>query len=336
MNLPQPSLPFALPVTGPLPLFPAPGHLLLDNSALEKLARCPRAFEYERVALRQPAGDKAALVFGKAVHSALEARYSIADPRQPLSPAERASVLQAGADALPPMPPDEWRTADRLRDLIDKYLAEYPVDDWRVLAVEQPFCLPLGVAEPLGCVPHADGGVTCEVQVWYAGRIDLIIETADGVLMTPDHKTTSRYGSEYVAGGVNSGQFRGYCWAASKLLQRPCNWSLVNVLICRPHTASGKGKPTEFDRQPHYYSDELIDEWRQDVLQHCESVLRYSQAGRWPRQPSACVGKFGLCGYHDICRAASAQRAAVLASPVFQDCAWSPLRNNENGTPEAS
>lgn len=331
MNFPLPPLPFTLPATGPLPLFPAPGHLLLDNSALERLARCPRAFEYERVHQRQPAGDKAALAFGKALHAALAARYSVADPRQPLSAAQLAEVVQTGVAALPAVPPDEWRTPDRLDDLIRKYLAEHPADDWCVLAVEQPFCLSLGTGYTEHAYTRTDGQESYEWQVWYAGRIDLVVENSDGLLVTPDHKTTSRYGSEYVAGGVNSGQFRGYCWAARHLLGRPCNWSLVNALICRPHTTSGKGKPTEFDRQCHYYSDELIEEWRQDVLQHCESILRYSQAGRWPQQPSACVGKYGLCGYHDVCRAAPAQRAAVLASPVFQDCQWSPLRDDTEG-----
>ena len=327
--------------------------LQIDNSSLEVFNACARSAEYKLVHARQ-GGEKPALVYGGAIHDGLEhyyknfhlPQYTVARDTLKEEMFEKASKKYETYS--PPL--GEWRTLDRACDTLSKYLNEYKDEPFKVRQVDDtpqveiPFSLPLTVVDfgpgaqateytfselvdPETWLPdqHPDSNVILkEVRVYWTGKIDVVIDL-DMQSWIMDHKTSSMVGPTFFKDFELSQQTLGYCWAAEQIYNERFAGLLVNVLVGRKPTKTGI--PTAFERQRYHYRQDQIDEWQQDVTTLVSDFVANLARSNFPKMTKWCVGKYGLCEYHEVCSLPPHTRLPILFSDSFVDSTWSPLND---------
>jgi len=330
---------------------PGEFNLQIDNSSLEVFNACAKSAEYKLVDARE-APPKAALTYGSAVHEGLEVYYrdktlgikSDTEMRQDMFAAAQVPFEKQ------PVPLDEWRTSDRAIDTLQRYMKHYEHEDIvvqtrdNVPLVEMPFSLPLTVLEYAptqlnwkfselvdpSTYPDelADKPVEVNrINVYWTGKIDLVLTLDGRDTWISDHKTTSMLGGTYWADFELSNQTIGYNWAGWKIIGELPRGLLLNVIYSRPPLKSGLVK-TEFHRHRYYYRQDQIEEWEYNtsilVSDFCSNLLR----GEFPMMFRWCVGKYGVCPYHDVCKSPASQRRMVLNTDLYSDVTWSPLNKD--------
>lgn len=298
------------------PIFPPVDNTIyIDNSTLERFTKCARSFEYYAVKRRQSAGQRIALVFGSAIHAAMEARYN---------GATLAAQRDAGFKILNEIEIDasEHRNTEFLERVIKEYDSYCLVnDDFTPIAVagkrfvEQAFALPLGTVR---------GPKGVEYTVIYTGKIDLLVNHNGGIIPV-DHKTTSMFGPSFFDDFVNSAQPHGYAWAAGQLLNQPITGYLINAIVVRKPTKTGTA--IEFARQPYFIEPGRIDEWHENTLWLIQRAVNDWMNNMFPMYTSSCIGRYGKCEYFETCTVQKEGRERVLQSGLYQNVTWNPLHN---------
>lgn len=336
----------------PVPEEPNSYYFTVDNSSLEYFTKCARAAEYYLVRSREPNRSAAALVFGGALHKAVEIT---------LKHGVNEATIQKGVGAIythfETLPPavEEWRTPDLAVEVFKKYCAKYPYELFSVARsetgeplVEIGFAIPLGsvklgtrvkytaqqlvvlgnVDEACGWQPDstAEGLLIDKIYILWSGRMDAILEW-DGMFWVMDHKTTSIAGPGFYNDFILSMQTVGYTWAASKITGHRVAGLVLNALVTRKPTKTGKA--IEFERRRYPYSDDLLDEWEQDVMEIITQFFSRLQSGHFPKETAWCEAKYGQCKYHEVCTLPRAQRNVMLQGNLFRDVTWNPLHIND-------
>lgn len=182
-----------------------------------------------------------------------------------------------------------------------------------------------------------------EIPIIYTGRIDLPI-SIDGQIFVMDHKTTGMLGSSFFDAKRLSSQQRGYCWAFQELAKKPVAGYVINAIRTKEPpqyvTAGGERKSTSKTTNPQTWWEESfqrekfllqpgqLDEWKQNVISLIEEFLWHYSRGYMPMRTGnehACVN-YGKCQFFDVCRLHSDDRGMMLASGLFMDNVWSPLK----------
>ena len=306
----------------PLPL--THGALLLDNSALEKYTTCKRSFEYNTINKRTLANNKSALIYGGAVHKALELRSHgrIID--------DQLAALHAYFEVNPfEVNDSEWRSPQIAADLVRLYNREYSIEPYDILSYTAKDGLPIKAIE----VPFMHfltdiyiPSITRDViPVYYTGRIDLVVVDHNKSIYIMDHKTTSMTGARFFDEFALSSQMLGYCWAVQQSIQKPVNGYIVDALCSRKPTRTGV--PFELTRQQFYTDQDAINEWRTNLGYLITDIVRDHERSYYPMETKWCVGKYGRCPYFDVCTVPQSGRAALLQSNLFTDSTWSPLNH---------
>lgn len=308
--------------------------IVLHCTQAQELDLCPQKFYYHYGQQIETTGARPALNYGGAAHKALKVRFSSQLPTLDLIEQAQLAILDEWFNERP-QPSDEWRNAERCKDLIRAYNEHYPEHDWTVLGVEEEFEIRVGE------VTLNDVGET--TPCYLAGRKDLIVAWHEG-LWVVDHKTCQDWGSgdsnSHLDEGKMSFQFRGYAWAereaqrtlapqdvTSAPLRRtlPVLGTVGNYLVSRkPYSRPpANGRPAaprnEFHQEAFPFTDASLDEWRSEFLAKCEDLLRHELAADWAlhRKRGAC-GHWGRCEFYDVCAAQPGDREALLTSSLFQ------------------
>lgn len=316
----------------------------IDNSSLEYFSKCARASEYYIVRSREPDRSAASLNFGGALHKGLEVfmRYGVSEATL----AKGKANIYEHFESRPP-PVEEWRTADHAIKVFEKYAKQYPLELWEVARdpqgsplVEIPFAIPLGSIEVNDFIqyspsmvvapeehawkPHFEAGgmYIKKVYILWSGRMDAILYW-DNQFWVLDHKTTSIAGPGFFNDFLLSMQTVGYTWAGEKILGQQIAGLVLNALICRKPTPTGK--TIELVRRRYPYSRDLIEEWEDDVMELITRFFSALKRGKFPKQTAWCQGKYGQCKYHEVCNLPRASRSIHLQSNLFRDVTWNPL-----------
>jgi len=248
--------------------------LTLDNSTSEKLNTCPRSFEYYAWR-RRTSLAREELVFGGAIHNALEVYYTGKS-------AEAHEEIYAHFLANPPSYVD-WRTPDLACKVMDKYMVKYPLSNEPFSiavingkpAVEIPFEVPIGYQEINQLINISESEIVedgeensgfyiSKIHFVWSGKIDLIVIDPQGNYWVMDHKTSSILGAQFFEQFYLSQQMMGYVFACQELLGRDIKGLWLNALITRRPTKTGVGM--DFVREKIAYTPEHIQEWKRDVM----------------------------------------------------------------------
>jgi hypothetical protein len=206
----------------------------------------------------------------------------------------------------------------------------------REIMVEMSFALPLFThrnSDPIK-------GVSDEVPVIYSGRIDLPISFRDeiGVL---DNKTSSQLGSMFWDEMRMTAQMRGYAWAFNKVTGKDVKAFYVNGIrtkeipqyVQKGKTFQREGKTSDskswwgdtLQREKFYLKPGELKEWEYNTIDLVEEFFWHYSRGYMPMKTKWCT-VYGKCPYYDVCQLAPEDRDLYLASGLFSDNVWSPLR----------
>jgi hypothetical protein len=312
-----------------------PSHFLVDNSKLELITTCPQLAYLSIIRSLRPSGESPALRYGGFIHRALAYRYRRIGQGHEWSEDVQIRILQH-AFTKAPCDIEGWRNLDSAVKTIRAYNAAWIADS--VVVAKRSNGLPL-VEQPFA----VDTGVTLHGRrIVYIGRIDLVLDTSNGLLVV-DHKTTSLLGDSFWLDQAVSPQHRGYCWALKETLgQRPMGYE-VNAVATRESivnfdfdpitgrlitTGKSKAVPCEFARSPlTTVSDGQLHEWYDNMLCIVDNFLSYVDRGIYPSHKKHCVHKYGICPFYHVCNSSLSfdDREAALQSSAFVENTWSPL-----------
>ena len=204
-------------------------------------------------------------------------------------------ALQNGRDPdrIPPPETAMPIVADRIGDLgremlpvavemVRAYLQRYPLETFRVIAVEEPVAMRFG-------------------EALYTARLDLTVQEPDGRIYVYDTKTTSMMKSQTVRRYTLHGQFFGQAYLARSKWGDSFGGVVVNVIdeTGRCHRERTPPSPFMFRHFPG------VIEVTAKNIEHAKEV-NGDDAGKWASfaapDEQICFGPYGQCPAFDLCR----------------------------------
>jgi hypothetical protein len=318
--------------------------LEIDNSSLEYFNSCARSAEYQLVHKRGFDGSSATM-YGGAIHNFLERNV------RGVSFEDNVRAMQEEFALMPPKDVDDWRTFDHALTAMQMYRTMYAQrDDFGVAfdgknqpLVEVPFRLPLTTIDLDATIPYTAELIVVDdptpkpvkvkrVHIYWTGKIDLLgWHGADmPVPAVMDHKTTSMLGPTFFKDFELSQQVVGYVWATRQLVEplglpREFAGTLTFILdVIAGRKPSRTGVQNEFVRQKYVYTEAMLLEWQVNVSHLTADFLAHLLRGYFPMQTKWCVGKYGMCPFHDVCVLPANLRLQHLYA-AYAPVKWSPL-----------
>lgn len=324
----------------------------IDGTCFEKYTTCRRSFEYYGIRKRELGERRSPLEAGAIFHSLMEHRRRkqhlvdlkvIEAEQEQLAHLYYAGWKLAGSpemmtilggpetttdyakmcERFPGFTPalDDFRTETHMIDAIRAYNKTYSVepfdlvfDDKGAPMVELSFAFPLVTLNAPLLHPRP-------ITFYWMGKIDLPTKWADGY-WNSDIKTATRdNGFEEFA---NDQAQIGYLWALQKILNAPVEGFMIDKVLWRAPTKTGKG--IEFKRHKERIAADRIAEWEHNTIAICEDIVNDAVRGYFPMESKWCMGKYGTCPYLMVCKLSPAGRDVLLASTFYKDVTWSPLR----------
>lgn len=273
--------------------------MCINASSIDIIMTCPRKAEYALSRDLRGSDESEALVFGTAIHSALEAFYRAAPGSRKIEDLHQA--FDAAAEGKLLAESNEKRSIENGHKILSKYFEVYANDPWVIYTdnqgpfVERSFELEFSVAK-YNDLPFS---------VYVHGQIDAILQnTETGELVVCDHKTTSTVSD--LMNRVNPNlQFSLYAWAANELGIKT-DRVMVNAIqvaktkcdLLRVFTSRGE------------------DDWSElrSTVHAAARTYHEAQAKKsWPMNTSSC-SNYGGCQYLEICSTAKGQRENMIRS----------------------
>ena len=212
--------------------------------------------------------------------------------------------------------------------------------------VELSFALPLFTWKGKLPVTEQEANHTPEtffkeqtIPVFYTGRIDLPY-TQDNQIWIRDIKTTSMLGSQFWDKMRMLAQARGYCWAFEQLTKKKVTGYQIDAIRTKEppqyviNGTPGKGGKAvnpetwwneSLARERFYLKDGELDQWKNNVIELLEEFFWHYSRGYMPMKTAWCT-QWGKCQYYDVCNLAPQDRGIMLASGLFMNNEWSPLK----------
>lgn len=272
------------------------GKFYINSSSVEIIQTCRRKAQYALSRNLRGEDESEALLFGTAIHMALEAFYSA-----PIVNGERQLTLEQFQDAfvdvavqsLGHLPDSDKRSVANGKKIIEKYWEVYQNDPWVVVkdaqgpVVERKFEFESRIP---GVVIH--------------GQIDCLLQNVEtGEIVVCDHKTSSSLGSDFMNRIKPNTQFSIYAWAAQVM-----GYKVSRVMVNGIQVAKTK---TDLMRV-------FTDRTEIDLMEMFEtiedSVNLYKQSEErnlWPINSASC-GQWGGCQYRDICSLSAPFRETAI------------------------
>lgn len=310
----------------PLPLVDS-NTFLIDNSALE-LLRCPRLFLYQFLCKRVKSVPNTGANFGSGMHRGWEVRT-----RRCFNKAVKPEDIPFIHDAMRkyfeenPQPENEFRTFDHACRCMEAYNEQYGDEKFDILRdrnnnhiIESSFAFPFATVKGR--------------QVVYTGKIDTGIGDSYGS-WSFDHKTHSAIsdsGPRWESQMMMDGGQIGYVWALQKTLgYSPMGYIIDGIRIRAPrkkdeYTGVPPVDATDLQRIPVFVTQDTIDEWYENTIHLIEQIFDWHEQGFFPMYRWACVHKYGVCDFYDVCSVSRSNRQANLDSNMFEENKWSPLK----------
>lgn len=298
----------------------------INSSSLGVILACPRKSYYTlKRGLRSKVGSPA-LVYGSAIHKALEIFYSHPREERAIPPRfkEKSEQMAFGhspesehflfkavesfvteAQQLRMLPDTDKRSLSSGIWLLQNYFNTYINDPYVVYSdengpvTERKFTLTL----------YKD--TSLEVELF--GTIDVVLQhEVNKVILPADHKTSSVVGNDFFNRLKPNHQYTGYILGAQQVLGIDSDQFLVNCLQVKARPLTARGSGPHFTRQVTKRSDQDIQEFKEAVLWAVRSYLLWDETNVWPIGHVDQCGMYGGCQYLDICGAPDQLRENMI------------------------
>lgn len=256
----------------------------VNASSVDIINTCPRKAEYALLRGMRKEDESEALVFGKAIHAALETLYRADPAKRSLS--DMIAAFEAAGASLASVPETEKRSLSNGVKILNRYFASYASDPWVIYSddkgpfVERSFELPFKTHNKF-------------TSVFVHGQMDAVMQnTETGELVVVDHKTTSTV-SDLINRVKPNLQFSLYAWAANQM-----GLKVSRVMVNGIQVAKTK---SDFLR---IFTDRGPDDFAELDLSLTHAIEQYdkfSAADAWPMNTSSC-SNYGGCQYLGICQ----------------------------------
>ena len=205
------------------------------------------------------------------------------------------------------------RYAPRTPSVAHEMYSNYIEQRWnmlveaKVLAVEQPFAVPMP--------GHED--------TWYVGRLDKVVDFKSQVLVL-EHKTTTAYKKDggfqysYVDSWSVDSQVKGYQFGGGLYFE---GLSQVWVDAALVH----KKEHHHFRFIPIAHQFNIIEEWIKDTSHWIDRVEASWKRGYFEKNENSCMGKYGACTFIDICRTTPSNMIPKEPPPGYMVERWEPF-----------
>ncbi len=269
-----------------------------DSQVLNSIQYCQRAMQYTHERSLRSVNPPDYQEKGDLIHRMLQTYYTLRKYRSrwALNQMRRASGPVTHADVVDisvrvgrhhlyklRLDPDD---SERVIEVFRDYCTHRCDDKWdKIIAVEQTGSFILFENE--------------EYKIIYQVKIDLILELDNLPLIGVDHNSASRRSADIIGpdGSVFppeslSNQFMGYCVALG-----------TNNFIKNEIGFQRTLKPNDrFVRKMISYSNDNLDEWKDEAAWWLMRAAADSTQGIFPRNLTSC-DKYGGCQYRAVCKA---------------------------------
>lgn len=311
-----------------------------DSTSLGAIKLCPRYYEYTIIHGFVPKDEPVHLRFGIEYHSAIQDYENLRASGLDFNDAVRETigrllVRSHDFDPDPTTKAGHYKNPHTLRQLVVDYLDHYRSDTCETYilangqpAVELSFRWELDWGPELGRrTEHGvQGGEVVEYDLsqpyLLCGHLDRVVTYTDELFVL-DHKTTQTAPTEYYFAGFSpNNQVTLYSLAGRIVLDSPIRGVIIEAAQILLET------PNVFKRKPIYTSDQLIQEWLNDLEITLQLAEDYARAEYWPMNDTAC-GMYGGCKFRKVCSKNPEVRKHYLSADFIQleeKDRWNPLK----------
>ena len=163
-----------------------------------------------------------------------------------------------------------------------------------------------------------------ETQYLLCGHLDRVVTINENVFVI-DHKTTiTTLGDYWFNQFAPNNQMTLYTFAGKVVMDME-----VKGVVIEGAQIGLEKFTSRFVRGFTYRSDDLIDEWLNDLEYHLNAAEAFAEAGHWPMNDMSC-DKYGGCRFRDVCSKNPSVREHYLKSDFIQlpeDERWNPLKS---------
>ncbi len=306
----------------------------INSSSLSIILSCPRKAYYTLHRNLRSRSEAAALVFGSAIHKALEVFYSHPRTARTIPPRfkEISDLLAFNPDAaeeqthflydaikafvaaaapLAALPDGDKRSIPNGIWILQEYFKSY-INDPYVIYRDENGPVTERTAE---AVLHEEPGL----RIILFGTIDAVLqhELNKNVLPT-DHKTTSRLGSDFFNRLKPNHQYTGYLFLAQKVLGLETDEFMVNGIEVKEKPKTARGKGVSFSRQPTKRNETDMQEFKDAVIWATKSYLQWADTNNWPIGNVDACTMWGGCNYLEVCSAPDKLRENLLDAKYYE------------------
>lgn len=303
----------------------------INSSSLGVILSCPRKSYYVLHRRLRARSEAPALLFGIAIHKALEIFYS-----HPSGDRNIPADFKSNSDLMAHYNPEQLlersaahflyeaiagfvTAAQPLKHLPDSDKRSIPNGIWILQEYFKTY-----INDPYVVYSDANGPITertCEAVLWeddslrivLFGTIDLVLKNEiQGNVMPADHKTTSIIGSDFFSRLKPNHQYTGYLFLARKVLGIDSSEFLVNALQVKSKPVTARGSGPHFTRQPTTRTEQDFAEFIESVRWAVFSYLWWLDNGVWPIGHVNECSSYGGCGFIEICGAPSKLRENLI------------------------
>ena len=251
-----------------------------DFTTLDTFQTCRRKYYWFAVRHLQTRTKSNALLFGGAIHDALDTHYAERDMAKAITNFKATYKDREG---------DDLRTVANGAKLLENYARVYEKEPFELLnKPEAGFVFPIG-------------------DIMYGGRMDLPVRW-DGAIWIMEHKTTSVIRSTYFRQFDLDKQVTGYIVAAEAFTGEKCIGCLINALepwkeLKRP-TARSKKPEDHFQRYPVTRSPMLKERFKLNVNRLVRDILWCEENNEFyeAEKKEACFYYNYDCPYKMLCQ----------------------------------
>lgn len=250
-----------------------------DYTAINAFQTCRRYYYYMMVKHLQTLTKSPALLFGGAIHDALDVYYTEGIDK----------ALAKFRETYKDKEGDDLRTVSNGVKMLEQYAIVYANEPFKVLGKpEAGFVFPL------------------TEDIMWGGRMDLPVEWS-GDLWIVEHKTTTALRSNFFRQFDLCKQITGYTVGAEVCYNRKCQGCIVNALepwkeLKRP-TAKSKRPEDHFVRNPMPRTKMLKDRFKMNIarivrdIRWCEQENEFYEA----EKKETCFSYNYDCPYKQLC-----------------------------------
>lgn len=308
----------------------------INNSSLSLILACGRKSFYALERGLVSESSSPALVFGSAIHAALEVFYSEPKENRALPPLFNQTMddMASGkidafspdlthylykatqkfiekAEPLSMLEPTNKRSISNGIWLLSNYFQVHINDQYEVYCDEQgPMTERL-----VETIIHEDQNLVIKLF----GTIDVVLKDSMTLQVLPgDHKTASQLGNDFYNRLKPNHQYTGYITLCREALGMDVNFFLVNALQVKEKPKTSRGTGPNFARQITTRDDQDMAEFKQTLVWAVKTYLSWRETSFWPMGQVGECSSYGGCQYLDICAAPNELRENIIKARYME------------------